>query len=632
MPGGVSINPGRTETGKNTMLGFSDEAFIDISLDSLPDAFYILSVPEGGRLIRWNRVFNEVTGYSDEDLSRMTVLDFFDDADRKRRQEEFFLRLLADGSGTLEIDITDKHGTRIPFEFHSTLVKDAATGEPVAVVGTGRDVTGRVDAEARYQEAVSSLRERVKESRCLFSLSRLGQSRDTGLEDMFRNAVALIPPAWQYPDITSAEIAFDGAVYRSGDWDAVASCMSANVSVEGRIRGTVRVAYREERPEGFEGPFLREKRFLIEAIAETLATIVEAHEVRARLENSEGKYRELAESLPQVVFELDMTGKVLYINDNAYRMFGYEREDFFDGFNALQVFDESDHERIAGAWLKMADGRSDGAIREYLAKRKDGSTFPARAYTALISGKNGERLGIRGLLTDITEERRMADELRKANKELEGYSHTVSHDLKGPLTSILMAQELLATLIQREAPDLTDRFADVTRILARSTNRAIGLVNNLLVLAEAGKPAKTSLVDLDEKLREFMLDNQGELDAKGIKIETDHLGTVRANPTHVYQVFSNILRNSLRHIDSGNGLIEVRRLRDNEYLIRDNGPGIPEDIIDDVFVPFVKDDEGDTGLGLSIVKKIVETYGGTIRAYNDGGACFEFELKDFEPG
>lgn len=68
----------------------------------------------------------------------------------------------------------------------------------------------------------------------------------------------------------------------------------------------------------------------------------------------------------------------------------------------------------------------------------------------------------------------------------------------------------------------------------------------------------------------------------------------------------------------------------HRFLVSDNGPGISEEMMDKVFIPFAKDnDKGETGMGLSIVERMVKVYGGDIRAFNDNGACFEFTLKDF---
>ena len=132
--------------------------FYFIKLMHTNQAFYVLSVAENGRLVRWNNTFNEVTGYSDEELSKMTVFDFFDE-EGKKRQGDFLLRLLKDGHGTLEIDITDKNSNKIPYEFHSALVKDPVSDEPVAVAGTGMNISKHKEWEARLKESEEKYRQ-----------------------------------------------------------------------------------------------------------------------------------------------------------------------------------------------------------------------------------------------------------------------------------------------------------------------------------------------------------------------------------------------------------------------------------------------------------------------------------------
>ena len=114
----------------------------------------------------------------------------------------------------------------------------------------------------------------------------------------------------------------------------------------------------------------------------------------------------------------------------------------------------------------------------------------------------------------------------------------------------------------------------------------------------------------------------------------EDLGFVKASPTHIYQLFSNLIKNAFEYCDNDWPVIEVRSVGDSEgghrYLVKDNGSGIPADIMDKVFVPFSRGDSGQTGIGLSIVERITRVYAGDVKAYNDLGACFEFLLRDFK--
>jgi len=137
---------------------------------------------------------------------------------------------------------------------------------------------------------------------------------------------------------------------------------------------------------------------------------------RSALE-AEKKYRELTEALPQVIFETDVTGTISYVNQAGYDLFGYTEDDIAAGISALNVIDPVDHERVAGAIAKMMDGRSVGALREYLARRKDGSTFPCLVDSTLVADELGEPAGIRGILTDITERRKAEDAMRESEEK-----------------------------------------------------------------------------------------------------------------------------------------------------------------------------------------------------------------------
>jgi signal transduction histidine kinase len=96
-------------------------------------------------------------------------------------------------------------------------------------------------------------------------------------------------------------------------------------------------------------------------------------------------------------------------------------------------------------------------------------------------------------------------------------------------------------------------------------------------------------------------------------------------------LFSNLIRNAVEHNPADAPRVVVSFLGSgrsgNRYKVRDNGPGIPETDSDMVFWPFYAAKEGRTGLGLATVQKIIKIYGGHIKAYNDGGACFEFTLR-----
>ena len=142
--------------------------------------------------------------------------------------------------------------------------------------------------EQLSHSAEAALRERVKELTCLYGIAQIAGAPGVSLEEILQGIVELIPPAWQYPEITSARIILDGSSYSTPGFREDGQKQKAEIVVNGAPRGVIAVVCLEKRPELDEGPFLKEERDLINAIAEQLASIIErrqAEEDRARLED-----------------------------------------------------------------------------------------------------------------------------------------------------------------------------------------------------------------------------------------------------------------------------------------------------------------------------------------------------------
>jgi len=133
----------------------------------------------------------------------------------------------------------------------------------------------------------SECHERVKELTCLYGIAQLAGRKGLSTEELLMGIAALLPPAWQYPDIASGRIVLDGESYSARAGDEVADRQAADIVLGGVKRGFVEVAYSDERPQLFEGPFLLEERKLIDAIAAEIGHLIdklEADETQAKLQ------------------------------------------------------------------------------------------------------------------------------------------------------------------------------------------------------------------------------------------------------------------------------------------------------------------------------------------------------------
>jgi len=207
----------------------------------------------------------------------------------------------------LNIDLPDMDGLQV---CHRINTDPELAGTCVAIL-TGRDGDADDKAEVMAQEALArtvssqellsrveamlpgrrvdmwQLRERVKELNCLYSISKLIQAADLSLHEILRGTLERIPPAWQYPEVTVARIVLDGHTYETPGFRETIWKQSCDIRVLTETAGALEVYYLEERPREDEGPFLKEERKLLEAIAEQLGRVIERIRAEQALQASE---------------------------------------------------------------------------------------------------------------------------------------------------------------------------------------------------------------------------------------------------------------------------------------------------------------------------------------------------------
>lgn len=353
---------------------------------------------------------------------------------------------------------------------------------------------------------------------------------------------------------------------------------------------------------------------------------------------------------PVIVWDREF--KITRFNHAFERLIGRSADEIVGGPLEILFPEDSCHESMTHIRRTMTGERwetveipvlrSDGNVRTVL--WNSATLFEDDGETIVATIAQGQDITDRKLaeaevrlhrdhLVELVGER--TAELERSNAELQQFASFVSHDLKGPLSSVITATNLLAEVLEGEGGEAHGGDAgEALGIIRTNVERAFNLIDNLLTLARAGtSPGRPEPVDISGVVRYVLEQEEALLKDHGIRVSLDgDLGVSAIDPTHAYQVFSNLLGNAIKYNDSENPEVHISRLDETEtgvlrYLVRDNGPGIPDGEEEDIFLPFHKGrDSSNTGLGLSIVDRVVRVYGGQIRAFNSGGACFEFTL------
>jgi signal transduction histidine kinase len=170
--------------------------------------------------------------------------------------------------------------------------QDPESPEPF-ILGVVKDVTAQVHSRRRFLRERHDLIERNKELTCLYGISRISENHEISLPALFSGCLALIPPAFQYPAITSARIQLDGQSFRTPDFVDSGNCLLAPVTIQGRERGFIKVVYPRRPPRGFVGrpTFLREETSLLHTLARQISLMVERREMEERKSVLEGQLR-----------------------------------------------------------------------------------------------------------------------------------------------------------------------------------------------------------------------------------------------------------------------------------------------------------------------------------------------------
>lgn len=366
------------------------------------------------------------------------------------------------------------------------------------------------------------------------------------------------------------------------------------------------------------------------------------------LQESERRFRELAEMLPQVVFEAGLDGRFTFCNRHAFTLFGYPTDTPVSQLSPFDMVAEPDRARAIENVQRRIKGERLG-YTEYQCVRLDGTTFPGLVFASPIV-RDGHTVGLRGILIDISElkqaqaeQKRMRDYLHQAQKlEAIGLvAGTIAHDFRNQLTVIQGFAEMLS---HRPLGGPGDHFC-VGEIL-KAAERSVGLTSQLLAFARRDK-LRPEVVNVSELMRDLgraLPALLGEKIRLSVEVDGDARRAV-VDGGQLRQALLNLAANARDAMSEG-GALRIRsacvelpdRLvgtceaaRAGRYVaivMEDTGVGMSEDVKSRMYEPFftTKEMGKGTGLGLAMVYGFVKQSGGVIECQSEPGKGTRFAL------
>lgn len=358
--------------------------------------------------------------------------------------------------------------------------------------------------------------------------------------------------------------------------------------------------------------------------------------------DKEARLRMILETAADGIVTIDRTGSIESFNAKAKDIFGYREVEVLGKNVALLVSEAWAAENRKYVADYLASGKSGvlGHVRQVTGLRKDGTTVPLEV--VISEARVGKRVTFTSIVRDITERKaadekrsRLIRELESKNAEMERFTYTVSHDLKSPLITIrgflgLLEKDLMAGHADRVRADLTHIHAAVASMQT--------LLAELLELSRVGRivndPKIVSVHDLVHEALERVI---GLVAERGLTVDVTPSNLyVMGDQPRLIEVFQNLIENAAKFCgdDNPSPRLRVDFHAEGDDVVcefRDNGIGIDPQFRDRVFVLFERLDpssEG-TGIGLALVKRIVELHGGSVWVESAGagkGSRFSVRL------
>jgi PAS domain S-box-containing protein len=617
---------GKITAGVNLLFDITERKVAELSVreqfraivETVPECVKIVAAD--GTLLHMNSSGMAMIGAnSPEDVLGANVLQLVAPEDRQRFRE-FNAAICRGEKGSLEFDMVGLQGSRRRVETRAVPLHH--TDGTVAQLALTRDVTDRRQAE----EAA-------------LLLSAIVDSSDDAIISKDLNGVIT---SWN----ESAERLFGYTAAQTVGKPITMLIPPDRLDEEPEILARLR---RGERVDHFETIRRRADGRLIEislsispvhdragkivGASKIARDISERKRAEAAILASEARFRHLADAMPQMVWTADPDGRLDYCNERWYEFTGFNCDKPAD-LDWDSILHPDDVERLRQTWERAVESGRQYEIEHRLWDRRENRWrwFIARA----IPARDAAGVAVKwfGSHTDIDAQKRVQEDLRRANNALEQFAFSASHDLQEPLRTVKVYSELLTAAYGAK---LDDRAREMLRFLSTGAARMETLVRDLLAYAQVTKlESPTESTDAEGALQAALANLATPISQSNAQITSDPLPSLPVHFTHMQQLFQNLISNAIKYRSAERPpVVHVTAQRQREnwlFAVTDNGIGIEAEYVERIFGLFKRlhtsKEYSGTGIGLAICERIVDRYSGRIWVESEPGrgSTFRFTL------
>ncbi len=373
-----------------------------------------------------------------------------------------------------------------------------------------------------------------------------------------------------------------------------------------------------------------------EALVQEMAVREQA--TQRRIE-SEERFSRIFDQAPIGMAVVSLDDQFVRVNEALCQVTGYSREELLR-MGPFEITHPDDVEEGRALTGRLLDGEFEDYARDKRYLRRDGTTVWVHMTIGVVKDASGQPLHLFSMTEDVTAQRAAEERLRvsalalrESNEDLQRFAYIASHDLQEPLRTVIAFSQLL----ERRLGDKADtEIRELLGFIIDGGVRMQALIQDLLVFSRVVTGGRTlQPTEIDEVLADVLKSLGASIEETGARLSVDPLPVVLSDPSQLHQVFLNLIGNAIKYRTADPPTIEVSAERigdDWVFSVRDNGIGIEPRHHDRVFEIFQRlhtsEEYEGTGIGLAVVRRIVERHGGRcwLESTPGVGSTFFFSL------
>lgn len=522
--------------------------FTESSLDAQLDTFFVFD-PETGKAIRWNKRFEELSGYSSDEISNLPAPASYYSNEDLERAAPFVEKVMDEGEGTIILNLKSKDGTLIPTEYNVSLSTDELTGRSL-FISVGRDISDRIKTEKALRESEEKLRQIVENSTNLFYVHGI----DHVLTYLSPQSLDILGYTPEEAMMNWTEMATDHPINEEGFLKTMTAIETGEPQPPYELQLKKKdgsIVWAEVR----EAPVVENGKTV--AIVGSLTDVTQRKLIQEKLEESEGRFRRLAENARDLIYRMTLPdGRFEYVSPSAFDVTGFDQDDFYNSQGLLIKSFHPDHRDLFNkSWINIMKGEAPPFF-EYKIIDKEGNERWINQRNVLVKDEAGNPIALEGIVTNVTESKMAQERLNHLNDLLKAIRD---------VNQLITMEKNRTDLLKGICESLLETSAFSTSWIVTYNDKG-----RVLEKVQAGFEKELDDVMKIEDIKDLFICSENVLGSEGVVVFEDIESECSGCPLSKLYPDKSAWSIRLKHIDQDFGILTVslpKNLRSDEEFM-----------------------------------------------------------------